>query len=715
MTVVATAWAVTSRSSARDLSGFVEYAYGEGTDRRTDPPAPEVERESSFFGQRYNVVWNRQIYENLRLLTGGYFEGLDQQQQLGGLVTDSSITTFRPFVNLLLSSPVWSSELGWDRNEQSTDPGVGAGLTFVRDNYRATFGWEPDRYPLVQLRLLRTDDRDRQRSLRDRDFRTVQLISEYNPRDPVYLYYTGAWRRTEDAINDNTVTDVSHTGRFVYNDSYLNRRALINSDWTGTYRTTDTTTSGTGEISLPVFPFEGLSEIDEFPEQGPLARNAALIDDDFDTSAGIDLGLPPPAGDDRSRNFGLDFADTVEINTLFVWIDRDIPLDTAASFSWRIYTSDDNQEWTLRDSVPAAVFGGAFLPRFEIRFDNVEARYVKLVTEPLQSTDPDAGDFPSIFVTELEAFIRSPAADVEGTRSLFSQIYNLNFRYRITDAPRLFYELGYFLTDTDAGPSSWVLSNGFSVFQRFARIYTLNARYAREEIRDSSVERDANQLTGSLSADPLETVRFSLVYSGREEDSFFGTTEGQSLFLLTVLELYRGVSLNAGFGRSYREIDPGRLTESRQANGTLTMQPHRTLAMTLFWQDRRDDLSGGGLTDERRVTRSTELNAAWRPVQALYLFGAFRVEDRPDVDARTTSRYLFSWAPFRDGTLSLVLNYNETLRSDFDTRETVSSSRIRWQVSGNTFVNLGFAKITQESDLFDSDSSNLSADVRFGF
>ena len=89
----------------------------------------------------------------------------------------------------------------------------------------------------------------------DLDTRNVRLISEYSPREPVYLYYTGSWRETEDGVNNNTLTDFSHTGRFHYNDSYLNRRASVNSDWTGTYRTVDTQTSGTGEVVVPVFRF----------------------------------------------------------------------------------------------------------------------------------------------------------------------------------------------------------------------------------------------------------------------------------------------------------------------------------------------------------------------------------------------------------------------------------------------------------------------------
>src|SRR3970040_2605579 len=104
-----------------------------------------------------------------------------------------------------------------------------------------------------------------------------------------------------------------------------------------------------------------------------------------------------------------------EINTLFVWVDRDVS-QVADVLSWRIYTSADNQNWDLRQTVSPAVYSPTF-NRFEIRFANVTARYVKVVTAPLSPTVPFASGFPTILVTELQGEVRLPASEAAGERA----------------------------------------------------------------------------------------------------------------------------------------------------------------------------------------------------------------------------------------------------------------------------------------------------------
>ena len=126
-----------------------------------------------------------------------------------------------------------------------------------------------------------------------------------------------------------------------------------------------------------------------------------------------------PGGDTQLRNMGLDFLVATEINTLYVWVDRDVA-QVADAFSWRIYTSDDDPrtatDWTLRQTVSPAIYSPTF-NRFEIRFANVNARYVKVVTGPLSPAVPIRFRFPTILVTELQAEIRRPASEVAGKQT----------------------------------------------------------------------------------------------------------------------------------------------------------------------------------------------------------------------------------------------------------------------------------------------------------
>jgi hypothetical protein len=177
--------------------------------------------------------------------------------------------------------------------------------------------------------------------------------------------------------------------RVAYGNSWLDRRLTFSTDYTVNYRKSETTRSGAGELLEPVVPVAGLSSIDDTPARDPLPPDAALIDGDKLVPAGINLGLPGPGGDARLRNFGIDLGFATEINTIWVWIDREIPPAIASAFSWRIYTSDDNLDWVLRQTLPSAPFG-PFENRFEVRFTATVSRYVKLVVAPLNAGVPDA-------------------------------------------------------------------------------------------------------------------------------------------------------------------------------------------------------------------------------------------------------------------------------------------------------------------------------------
>ena len=83
------------------------------------------------------------------------------------------------------------------------------------------------------------------------------------------------------------------------------------------------------------------------------------------------------------------------------------------SWLWMLDSIYSPIDWVLRQTVSPATLD-PFVPRFEIRFANVAARFVKAVTRPLAATVPGATDFPLILVTELQAALRSPAAAVEG-------------------------------------------------------------------------------------------------------------------------------------------------------------------------------------------------------------------------------------------------------------------------------------------------------------
>src|SRR5262249_26451774 len=153
-----------------------------------------------------------------------------------------------------------------------------------------------------------------------------------------------------------------------------------------------------------------------------LTSSGALIDGVTNLSAGLNLGFSRRlAGDQANRDMGLQFADAItSVNVLYVWVDRAIAADAAATFTWTVWQSDDNLHWTQVAIVGVPLFA-QFTNRFEIRIQTTAARYLKVVTQPLVpavTTDPQLSD---ILVTELQSLLSTPVTRSSGWQTSNSE------------------------------------------------------------------------------------------------------------------------------------------------------------------------------------------------------------------------------------------------------------------------------------------------------
>jgi hypothetical protein len=157
-----------------------------------------------------------------------------------------------------------------------------------------------------------------------------------------------------------------------------------------------------------LFPTYGLSIVEmpvDLPTHVTLAPNATLVDGSVVASAGIDIGRGPSlVGDAAFRDVGAQFADPATIvNLLCIWVDRALPPSVAAAYTWSAYASDDNVVWRAV-ALAGPVSFASLQNRFEISIQGTQARYLKVVTQPLApgvTTDPTYND---VFVTELTFF-----------------------------------------------------------------------------------------------------------------------------------------------------------------------------------------------------------------------------------------------------------------------------------------------------------------------
>ena len=699
---------------AQEANGYLELIVGHDEVRTEDSTGRREDRQSDSLLQRYSLdlVWR--LYPNLQVVVGGIFErdAVTLEQELGKSRTTQR--KIRPYITAALQTAMYSATTAYYRNQDELSTG---GLTAgaVQEIYNSTVGWRPERLPSLLVRFIRTNDFDLDRRIQDSTTDTLDLVSEYQPADFLQLYYRGARENFDDRLSDLLVRGTSHAGRVTYGDSWWDQRVQAGGEYNVNYRETEVLASGGGEVVTVLFPLRGLSDITDTPDLGALVPNPALIDGDRTASAVINLGLPPLGGDERPRNIGLDLAGGVTLNTLQVWVDRELPPEIANSFSWDIYTSPDNLAWVLRQTVFPADFR-VFEKRFEIRFADLTTRYVKAVVAPLARSVTDAAAFPDILVTECSAALRTSAMDARGRSSRTSQFLTSSVRARILNHPSLDYEWSYFARDDGVGPAIYTLSNGLSLRHAFNPVYSLAARVAREDSRETEGNRVTYLYSTSVRAVPYQTLQNSLVFSGRSSEINGESSNGASVFLYSTAELYRGVNANLGLGYSAATEANGVRTENTRVNAQTTLVPHRTMALNLLYQDNTGTSRGGTLAGERRVgTRAGQASLTYRPLSTLYLFFSYRTEHVIRFGDRFIRNYSMSWSPFRDGSLQVLFSYDDAYQSNTESQSRIFSPRVRWNITERWYAELACQRSDFDSALETRKTDSLTGSMRILF
>lgn len=711
--LLATIPALALPALADDITGYVEASYTCATSENEFVGLPVGTADRTSFQQRVNFRWSRRVLPNLVAEAGAYYEHVDDTLKEEGFSQDSVRSKLRPFVRLSLRTPFTLGELSWDRNDERSRTDDLARLRLVRDTFIATAGWTPSELPAVRLELSRYDDRDDAREFVDRNESVARLTSWYQPVPSTRLYYRGQWTRQEDQVNGTRIRTVSHNGQVNFADTYFDGRWDVGGNWNTTYRTTKSESSGTGEILTPVPPVGGLFALDDTPDQGPLASLPALVDGNTVVGTVVNLGLVPPAGDDRPRNFGIDLGIERDVNVLRVWVDRELPFEIYSTFSWEIWTSTDAQFWSRTATLPAAPFG-PFDNRFELRFPDVLSRYVKVVVRPLAPTVPDASSYPAILVTEVEPFSSRPTSESERETSDTRHLAQANSRVRILDLPELFYETTYSLITSSRGPTSWTLSNGLSTRHRFNEVWSMSGRVAREDGLDRDRDRTAYIYSGLVNATPYEKLRHSLIVSGFVDDTGGVRTSNHGVILNTTALVYQGVDLNFLAGSSHSETIEFS-SDALQLGAGATLVPHRTVTVTLRYDDRDATISRGSVPDEKDRTRSGEASVAYSPRPSVYLFASRRKEQRTREGNRIVDAFAFSWSPFPGGALQVSIAYNETRYSDLNEVNKVFVPFLRWNIRPGSYFQIAYQAISRDSDLGRTRDDIVTATLRIGF
>lgn len=700
---------------AQDLSGHIELRAGwsDLLSRAADGGA--IERESFTLFQRYSVNASWQLFPNLRLAAGGLFEQTDTSTDLNGVdLPDGELQRLQPYLNLTLQNKLYSAEFRYRRLEDRFG-GTGGTATEVQDSYSAIFGWRPERLPRVRFRAQLSETHDGTREITDTKLTLNELRLEQTLYGRLRLFYKGLIDELENRLEDLEVRRTSHTARATFGDSWWSNRLQLSADFLRLDQRNEIRGSAGGEVLTPALIASGLSGLSELPEDVVLAENPALIDDNRSASAGIDLGLEETGGDDRSRNIGIDLGIETAVDILWVSIDREIPPQIATSFRWEIYSSRDNREWLVEETVNLSQYN-RFDRRFELRFSQVSARYLKVVTSPLARAVPGATEFPEIFVTEVEAFQLTPADQAGSEFTSYTETVSTSLRGRLLKSHSLFYEFASTDRRKEGAPSTSQISHGLSFSEQLTPKLTLSARASREE--SESVGRDllTYPYSASLRANWLPTLEQRLVFSGREDETEGEERSDRSLFLFTAAELYRGVNADLILAIGEQDTVAGDRSDFTQISANASLTPHPSLAVNARYYRREENLSSGSLSPEQERSRSRrELNATFTPFPAIYLFGSYRLEGATGAQDRTVRNYGLGWTPFQGGNLQLSFRYDETYQSQVDSLFKVYSPRVRWNITSRWYAELAWESATLDAERQESENEVFTLSSRLAF
>lgn len=689
-----------SPARALDLSAQVQPGYTNATTTTREETGQEHHSDSELWQQRYRLGLDGAIMPLLTLNAGGVLDWRLGTNSADGLETHLDDKRWVGFARLRLGSGILGGGLDYDRRDEtsaSTTAGVRSGSRIVSDTYGASLSWKPADLPSLDLQLHRVDGYDWARALIDRTTDEALIATRFKPLHELDLGLSFRAAQTDDRLAELRTRDLTQAIVATYTDSYLGGRASAYVSYNAAGRVSTTSVGGGAGATVPTvqIPAGGLSIVEVFPTiptQVTLNPNAALIDGNLTTSAGLNLGFSASVGGLRQyRDIGAQFPNVITpVNEVYVWVDRQLSAEVAAGFTWEAYRSDDNVTWTPI-AITGAVQFGLLQNRFEIPVERTEARYLKVVTRPLPATLTTDPQYAEILVTEAQFLLLVPVEQVRGRTSSFAGSLNATGRLSLVPSVGLTYDVSSFITHSDQRRVTWAITNGLSASRQLRRTIRLSGRVERTDTDSGLGHESTNRWGGALFVEPLPTLSGAVTYSGLFSQTKAGNALTQSLGLLGRADLYEGISLsaNATQGVGYNEAHQTVLSTTGAAG--LTLVPNRYLTA-----------SGGtsftigsqrGVDTPTRTDRRVALDAAasLTPFPALALSGGVSRFLQKGVPAQTLANFTASLSPFPGGALSLRYTYQETLDTASDLRTRTHGPSLRWNVRPGWFFDSSYS------------------------
>lgn len=701
--------AAAGRAAVAEVSLTLRPGYTAASTTTTDETGLAHHSSTSQLVGDYHLGWTKTLFPLVRLAAGG---NLADNRSLGD--TDSGSVagsrTSSVFANLDLGNPFVGASGTYSRRQASTS--LADAPSLVNEVFGVSGRLNPAGLPRLNLRADRILTFDTVRALADRAETRLQLGALYSTIDRLTLSYSLTESRIANHLDGVDTATTTQGGRATYGDSWWSGRTTFYLSYGYSAQTASTVSRGAGgTVSTQRFPVGGLSLVETFPTQPTqttLKANAALIDGNTSASAGLNLGFSPSVAGDRDiRDMGVVFADaTVEANTVFVWVDRQLPPQVVQAFAWRAFASDDNVAWTEVDVVGSVLFG-AFEHRFEVTIERTTARYLKIVTTPLAPTVTADQAFADILVTEVQVFLVVPASLVAPESESSSSALSVTARTRLFREHELSHDVSLILNryHSPSARTTYLASTGLS-YHRKVSVIDFAGRLAREDLDQGQGHESTWVYAASAAASPWPTLRGSAAASGQRRSSSLATN---TLSLLGSAELYEGVAILANGSYMFGRTDKGQAQRGVSASASVSLAPHRTLSLSGSIVHSETTRSGAGLPEARTRDAMAQGSATFHPFPALAVSGEVSSTWRREGPSRTLAGMAGSFSPFPGGDLQLSFSFSESLDPSGEGRARRLGPSVRWKIRRQAFVDATYTYLGHESPVGTSRSHAFSS------
>jgi hypothetical protein len=702
-----------------EVSAYIEQSAG--TSNQDTSQAGRAEHISSVLWlQRYRLDWDQQLWPLLRLNAGGNLDWTKGWTTTGPITTESDAKRWLAYAQLLVGGPILSGALRYDHQEQlnsSTTVGLTATApTLKRDAWSASASWNPLDLPRFDLRYSHTHLYDDQGVASDLVTDEVFFTTIYRPLQQLDVSYGLRWSVGDDRLRGSEQRELLNTARVSWTDTFLASRLNTYLSYSIANRLSESVVNGVGgTVTTQQFPTAGYSLVEAFPatpERDTLTLNAALIDAELGLSAGLDIGFQRSlSGDNAFRDLGAQFGNALStVNTVYVYVEKQLPAAVAAGFTWAAYRSDDNVTWTPVP-IPAPVVFGLFQNRFEITIDQTEARYLKVVVRPLTTATTTDPQYASIAVTELQFSLVVLASQVKGEESVTSGQLNASARYLILPSVNLAVDstLSYSHT-SNPSRQAWSWLNGISAARQLTRAVGVSGRVDRSDSDGGQGHESLSRASAALSLNPLPTLAGGISASGQVGQTRLGTTWSAGPTAFATADLYTGLSLSGSASYALSENERSQLTSGWTFATSVNAIPNRFATLTLTYGLTASEITGGGLPDRSDSNSRLDTTLTVTPFPALYLAGTYSRAWTQGGPANLAT-FTGTFSPFPGGDLIMRFGYTETLDTSAQLRQRQWGPGARWNIRRGWYLDVSYSVNSSYSPSIDIDTRAFLANL----